>query len=74
MTTYRLLFERIGRNRDLETTVDAGDADALAEAVWRFARGRLGSRSFEVTVDLEAMKGSIEYGRFGTFTIEAVSA
>ena len=67
---YAVEFERIGRTRGLPVQHFAAvNGDDLAEQVWRFARRHLGSRWFDVTVDLEAMNGFIEFGRFGRFTI-----
>lgn len=71
MTTYTLKFERVGRNRHVpDLVVDAPDVDALTEAAYREVGKHLGSRSYEVVVDLERMTGSVEWGRFGRFTIE----
>lgn len=68
---YVVTFERIGRRRDLPPiTVEGADGDEIAEAVWRFANRHLGSKMFDVYVDLEAMRGTIEQGRFGAFTLE----
>lgn len=74
MTAYHVVFPRIGRstNGSFEATFKARDADDLAEQVFLFARPKLASKMFEVIVDLEQMTGSIEYGRFGTFTIKQV--
>ena len=76
MTAYRCTFPRIGRssNGSFVETFTAADADDLAEQVFRFAKRKLASRMFVVSVDLERMVGSIEYDRFGTFTIESVPA
>lgn len=71
MTTYTVKFERVGRNHAVpDLTVEAADVDELTEAAYRYAGRFLGSRSYEVVVNLEAMTGSVEYGRFGRFTIE----
>lgn len=47
---------------------EAASADDLAAAIFKFARLKLAASWFEVVVDLETGTGSIEYGRFGTFT------
>jgi hypothetical protein len=75
-TQYRVTFDRIGRGaRGLVKEWDAVDADDLASIIYGFARSHLASREYAVLVDLDKMAGSIEYGRFGTFTIaEAVPA
>lgn len=71
----RCEFERIGRNRSVAPLeVECTDADELAEHVWRYARQNLGSRFFDVIVNLEEGRGSIEMGRFGTFTVTEVAA
>ena len=70
---YRVTFDRIGRNHGVEPlTATAGDADELAEAVYRYARPHLASRDVEVVVDLAAGSGFIFCGfnNGGTFTIE----
>ena len=72
---YRVNFERIGRNHSPEPMLIAAiDADDLADKIFTHIRkGKLlASREFEVTVDLELMKGSLDFGRFGNFTIEEV--
>ena len=72
--TYTAKFERIGRRRDVPDLVVVADtADQMADAIWHYAKGFLGSKWYDVTVDLEAMRGSIEYGRFGRFTLEPVA-
>lgn len=68
-------FDRIGRNHTVpDLIVDSDDPDVIAREVHRAARPNLRSRYFDVTVDLEAGAGSIEYGRFGRFTITAREA
>lgn len=70
---YRVTFDRIGRNHNpplLET--EAKDADDLAYAVHRHARPHLGSRDYEVDVNLETNRVSIERGRFGSGSVEAI--
>jgi hypothetical protein len=72
--TYAVTFERIGRRRDLPVEqFNVVDAEDLAGKVWKFARWHLGSRDYVVTVDLEQMRGWIEGGRFGAFTIAEVT-
>lgn len=72
MKAYTVKFDRIGRNRTAGLTLEtqASDADDLADKIYRYARRSLASSGFEVVVDLEAGRGSIEYGRYGSFTIE----
>lgn len=63
MTRYLITFERIGRKHDVAPLeVVADDADALAEAIYRYARPNLGSRDVEVVVDLDKNRGSILCG------------
>ena len=72
---YRVNFERIGRNHGPEPMlIEADDAEDLALKIFTYIRKHklLASREFEVTVDLELMKGSLDFGRFGNFTIEEV--
>jgi hypothetical protein len=80
---YRVTYERVGRHggRNGSTapgqlTLDALDADDLAEQVARDARRYLASRQVEVTVDLEAGTGQILAGfhNAGTFTVEQLLA
>jgi hypothetical protein len=74
---YKITFERIGRSHrvpPLELPADRlTDAD-VADKVYIYARPYLASRGYDVYADLQSGKGSIEGGRFGTFTIEAVDA
>lgn len=68
---FRVTFERIGTHHNvppLETT--AWDAQDLVQQIYPIARRNLNSKWFDVTVNLETMKGYVECGRFGTFTIE----
>jgi hypothetical protein len=58
------------RGRVPELSVNAADAVSLCAQVHRYVRKFLISSDFEVTVDLEAGKGWIGGGRFGTFTVE----
>lgn len=72
----RCKFDRIGRRHDVddlevEAPVSAND---LAERVYHHARKYLGSKVFEVDLSLEEGRGLIEWGRFGSFTIEEVPA
>lgn len=70
---YRIIFKdgRIGRTRgNGDIVITARDADDIAAQIFFIARKKLASSWFDVTVDLEEMHGSIEYGRFGEFTIE----
>lgn len=68
--SYRLTFDRIGRNHyvpPLDVQVDTADspeavADLLAERAYNYARTRLGSRDVRVTFDWTAMTGLIFCG------------
>ena len=76
---YDVTFERIGRGckgvTERFTVNDCDDAaDELAYAIFGFARRHLSSMSYDVIVDLEEQRGSIENGRFGRFTIQPVNA
>lgn len=74
-TAYRVEFERVGRRRDIAPqTFTAANPDDLAEQVWRFVGRYLGSRAYDVFVEIEDGRGSIEAGRFGTFTIAEVTS
>lgn len=63
-------FDRIGRNHYVPPLAVTGTPDEIAEQVFRYARRYLGSKWYEVTVDLETMTGAIEYGRFGSFMLQ----
>lgn len=75
-TRYRIEFARVGRNHNVAPfgpIVSGPDhADQIAEAVFRYAGRYLGSRFYDVDVDVAAGKGWIEGGRFGTFTVTRV--
>lgn len=60
-------FDRIGRNHNVDplTVDDSAAPDAVAEAVWGYARRFLTSHDFDVAVDLSSGVISIEWGRFG---------
>lgn len=79
MGKYKITFDRIGRSRDVPAMIaSAPDPDvlpiatsaAISDEVWRYANRFLLSRDFMVRTDLDTMTGSIDGGRFGTFTIE----
>jgi hypothetical protein len=74
ITSYRVTFERIGRDHDVAPLVTvATSADELAEVIYDYARPRLRSRDVDVYVDLEKQSGGILCGfnSGGTFTIES---
>lgn len=80
MKTYKITFDRIGRTRNHQplTVTANGDPETtggdIADAVYGYARNHLISRDFDVYADPENGKGSIDGGKFGTFTIEEVPA
>lgn len=74
--TYTVTFERVGRNHDVPPLeVESDNADEIAFNIYTYARKFLASRDVEVIVNLDELRGSINYGRFGTFTLaEKVTA
>ena len=51
--TYRVAFERIGRNHFVNDLIThANDLDDLAERIYSYARPHLRSRDFEVTFEV----------------------
>lgn len=70
-TTYRVTFERIGRDRPSPLVVTASDGDDLARQIHKYARKHLRSRDYAVDVDLEERTGFITCGVHsgGNFTI-----
>lgn len=76
-TRYRMTFERVGRQHDVEPyECEAVTPDDLAEAVWLHVRHLLLSRDSSVAVDMDAMTGRIFAGMHnaGAFTIAEVGA
>ncbi len=74
MSAYIATFERIGRNHNVPPLTVSGTPDEIAERVYHYSLGFLGSRDVMVSVDMDEMTGSINAGRFGTFTFaEATS-
>ena len=72
MSVYTCTFERIGRNHAVPPLAVAGDdAAEIAFHIYAYARKFLASRDVEVIVSLDELRGSINFGRFGTFTLEA---
>jgi len=66
----KVRFSRIGRHRSvpvLELPDDSSES-YIAEQVYRFCKPKLSSREFAVSVEGDA--GTIEWGRFGDFTID----
>lgn len=77
MSTYRVTFERIGRNHNVEpmSFEDVNDPDELAALIYERGRRHLMSRGVDVTVDLGDMTGRF-YAGFrpaGDFTIEELA-
>jgi hypothetical protein len=73
--TYRVTFERIGRNHAVPPlTTAATGADDLAEQIHSYARPHLRSHDYAVEVDLGEGKGFIAAGFHsgGNFTIATV--
>lgn len=63
MKTYRVTFERIGRNHHVAPmTAKVVDTDQLAEYIHKHARPHLRSRDYDVIIDLEKGTGSIACG------------
>jgi hypothetical protein len=76
MSTYRVTFDRIGRNHNVKPlTVEVDGPDHLASEIYHYAKPHLLSGFPDVVVDLEAGRGSILCGfnNGGTFTVEPVS-
>ena len=69
---YTVNFERIGRNHSVDAIEVGDNPDAIAIAVWKLAKTKLASHDFQVDVDIDNLKGSIEGGRFGTFTLTEI--
>jgi hypothetical protein len=69
--TYLATFDRISRNHNVAPLTVSGDADAIAEQIYRYAKPKVASRDVEVVVDLEEMKGHIFCGMQvgGSFTL-----
>lgn len=67
-TRYVVTFDRIGRSRPGDLTVDLDGNDFLAQAIHAEACKHLRSQDFDVTVDFANDQGWIESGRFGKFT------
>lgn len=64
----RVTFDRIGRHHDVPP-IELEQNEEMAEAIARYARKFLTSGEYVVDVDLDAMRGTIEGGRHGTFTL-----
>jgi len=62
MTSYLATFDRIGRNHVVPPLNVAGDAQDIAEQIYRYAKPRLASRDVEVLIDLDKMEGAIVVG------------
>ena len=63
MKTYRITFDRIGRNRNVAPMiVKAGDAEQLATYIHKHARPHLRSRDYDVFVDIDKGAGFIACG------------
>ena len=75
MKTYRITFDRIGRNHNVAPMLakvdDAAPAEQLAAYIHKHARPHLRSRDFDVFVELDKGTGFIACGMHtgGEFTI-----
>lgn len=74
-STFHVTFDRVGRNHCVPDArfEEVTDAEELAALIHHRVRPHLGSRFYEVIVDLEAMEGRILAGGWrsaGTFTIK----
>lgn len=68
----RITFDRIGRDHyptPLDVDLPMTAADEIAEAVFVYVRPKVASSWFGVSYDAKKRSGSIEGGRFGTFTV-----
>lgn len=74
--TYRIEFERIGRNHAIAPLIANGSADDITDAVHKYARKHLRSSDYDVDLSLERMNGSIICGMHigGRFTIHKEDA
>ena len=74
--TYLATFDRISRNHNVSPLAVEGDADAIAEQIWRYARPKCASSDISVVVDLEDHNGTIFAGFHvaGSFTLEPSDA
>ena len=73
MSTYRVMFERIGSNHHVAPVfATVRSADHLASCIHKHARPHLMSQDYTVHVDLEKSSGFIVCGMHsgGNFTIE----
>lgn len=74
-TRYRVTFDRVGRNHNVEPIeVGAANPDQLAAEIWLRIRNKLASRDTGVTVDMDNMAGMIHAGvrNAGEFAIEVL--
>lgn len=74
-TTYRVTYERIGRNRNVGSqTVTVVDLDALVAEIERYARPHLGSRDIGAYIVEDDLTGAVVAGgrNAGNFHAEVV--
>lgn len=71
MSGYLATFDRISRNHDVAPLAVSGDAEDIAEQVYRYARDKVVSQDLEVVVDLGELRGTIFCGFHvgGSFTL-----
>jgi hypothetical protein len=77
MTTYRVTFDRVGRNHSVDPiTATVDGVNHLAEVIYQHARPHLMSRDVEVVVDLDQGTGMVLAGfrNGGTFTVAEVTS
>lgn len=75
MSTYKVTFERIGRDHGVPPVeVEAATAEGLAAQIYHVGRPYLRSRGVEVVVDMEARTGMFLCGFHsgGAFAFEPV--
>lgn len=68
---YLVTFNHVGRGKLIGQTIEftAAGPSELASKIYYVAAKHLVSKHFDVEVDIEAGKGLIEQGRFGSFTV-----
>jgi hypothetical protein len=73
---YEVVFDRISRNHNVPNlTVEAADADELAEKIWDYARPKCVSSDIEVSLRADEGVGIISAGVqvAGTFKFKVAS-
>jgi hypothetical protein len=68
---YTIHFERIGRfAHNVTEMFEAPNRDILTQMIHKYVESYLPYREYYVSIDFNKLRGTIEGGKYGTFTVK----